>query len=349
MKPLKMMWKTIRFVTPTIFHLRNPLPDACERHRSDDRCKSITLAFSLPLILAGLIVGPSLLAQMDDFSDGNDTGWTRMNPLAGLGVGGTGVWSFPEGGYRIQAGGVTATTYGPARVGSYLSGADYGQFYLTCDIVSWNNSLDQIFGLLARVGGVGLGGTRGYAFTYATRAGRNPAGELELLRVTAESGTDLPGADVDFTLQPGEKYRFVFTGNGSLFSGQVFNLTNLVTPLITISSTDATYASGQVGVFTYDNSSSEMNPVDVTFDNFFVDSDPPPLLAVSRSIPGTAIVSWPTSPLGYVLEATPAFAPGLWTEITTGIQQSGSRHFYVGDTGESPRFYRLKKPWAVAP
>src|SRR5882762_11580063 len=124
-------------------------------------------------------------AATDDFDDGMDDGWIHYNPI------GTGSWTLLSGTYRLRSSASPSpSSLGPGRVGS-LRAESYGQFYIAVDIVTWDNSLDQIFGLITRVGTPGLGTTRGYAFTYATRTGRATTGQLEILRVTSESSTTL--------------------------------------------------------------------------------------------------------------------------------------------------------------
>ena len=89
----------------------------------------------------------ALMAQTDDFNDGNDVGWNRYSPLTPFGV--PGVFSFPNGGYRIQ----TTTpspnpgSLGPGRAGS-LRPENYTNFFVSIDIVDWNDSLPQASGIL---------------------------------------------------------------------------------------------------------------------------------------------------------------------------------------------------------
>src|SRR5439155_16433332 len=93
----------------------------------------------------------------DNFNDGNDTAnptWRRLQPLAGFGAPGT--YSFPGGNtYRIQAAVSPSTNLGPARAASVLPKV-YSDFYCAVDIVNWNDSLDQAFGILARIGNIAV-------------------------------------------------------------------------------------------------------------------------------------------------------------------------------------------------
>src|SRR6185295_7892329 len=94
-------------------------------------------------------------AQTDDFADGNDTGWSHYDPLGAAaalaGQGPKASYTFPAGGYRIQAQPFTALgNLGPARAASFRHDASYSKFYMAADLVNWDNTLDQAFGFLAR-------------------------------------------------------------------------------------------------------------------------------------------------------------------------------------------------------
>jgi hypothetical protein len=229
----------------------------------------------------------------DDFNDGTDDGWTRYDPLA------TGSWALNNGTYRIQSAvSPNPAQLGPARAGSLRTVETYSQFYVSVDIVNWDNNLDQIFGLLARAGTPGLGTTKGYGFTYATRTGRATEGQLELLLISGEAGDDLPGTGSNFTFQANQSYRMVFTGELGLLTGKVYSLTNLVTPIAVLSGSDSSYASGSVGVFTYDNSPTSQHRADTTFDNFIAINLPPVLKIERDHLPYVDVVSSDSCAIG---------------------------------------------------
>src|SRR6185369_319250 len=172
-------------------------------------------------------------AATDDFNDGTDDGWTRYNPID------TGTWTLSGGTYRLQSSvSQSPGTVGPGRAGSLRTAETYAQFSVAVDIVAWDNTLDQIFGLITRVGTPGLGSTKGYGFTYATRTGRNPSGELEILRIAQEAGTDITTAS-NFTFVVGLSYRMVFEGEVNQLTAKLFSSTNLTTPLVTLTATDS--------------------------------------------------------------------------------------------------------------
>lgn len=224
-----------------------------------------------PLSRSNLVVGLCLvlspvvtaaLPLIDDFNDGNDVGWTRYEPLVSFGTGGS--WTFPSGGYRIQAPTPSPdpSVLGPARVGSLRNDETITDAVVSWDVVSWNPSLAyQTFGGLARISAAGLGTSNGYALTYT--ASDNT---LNLLLLKNEAFTVLK--DGPITLDVAKDYRFVFTLNGTALHGQVFDLTDLVHPLVTVSSIDATYASGVTGLIVADNSGLGTETADATFDNF---------------------------------------------------------------------------------
>jgi hypothetical protein len=198
----------------------------------------------------------------DDFNDQNDTAnpaWSHYAPLGGT-------YSFPGGNtYRLQAPtSPSPGTVGPGRVASYLNNSNFSTFSISIDVVDWDNTgtpNDQDFGLLARLNSVGPATTTGYALTYS------PTGHtMDLSRITGEQPTGLGNAPL--TLDPSKDYRLVFTGVGNTFTGTVYDLADLATPLQTLTRTDPnnTYTNGFPGLLVFDNSGTHTG--DATFDNF---------------------------------------------------------------------------------
>ena len=175
--------------------------------------RNTTGSLSRVALLCALVLASyttSALAEADDFDDGNDAGWTRYNPLSGFGV--PGVFSFPNGGYRIQttAPSPNPAALGPGRAGTYRTTA-YTDFYISVDIVNWNDSVPQASGILARIGTPGLGTTKGYAFTWS-RGTTSTSGDMDISRITAETATgalDEQSANDRYHFVPGRKYRMV--------------------------------------------------------------------------------------------------------------------------------------------
>jgi hypothetical protein len=211
----------------------------------------------------------------DDFNDGNDAGWTRYDVLAPFGAGGT--YSFPSGGYRIQAPpSPNPALLGVGRAGALRSDFTLADFQVSVDLVDWNNSLDQALHVAARIGQAGLGTTDAYLLHYNTASNN-----LVLDRIDNEFPAPIL-ASAPVTLDPSQDYRLVFTGIGSSLVGQVFSLSDLDTPLATVSATDATYSEGFVGVLgsgiinDLSTGATTNSPVDVTFDNFRAAAVPEP-------------------------------------------------------------------------
>ncbi|MBI2947658.1 MAG: hypothetical protein HYY23_08420 [Verrucomicrobia bacterium] len=224
----------------------------------------------------------------DDFNDGNDAGWTRHSPLAQSGS--SGAFSFPNGGYRIRttAPSPNPEMFGPGRAYSVRSEA-YSDFYIEVDIVNWDNNLPQAFGILARVGTPGLGTTTGYAFSW-DRGDTPNTGNVDLVRIDGERTTQLPlSGEENIQLGPGRQYRFVFLGRGPSFEGRIYELPDTARAKLTVTASNATYASGRAGLLAVDDSDALNRTADATFDNFFATDrerePPPPLTSYRLAIP----------------------------------------------------------------
>ena len=108
-------------------------------------------------------------AQSDDFNDGDDSGWVRLDPLTEAGAP-AGSFTFPDGGYRVARGpSPSPEELGAARVGSHRPDiVQQGDFFLSIDVTGWDDAEDQNIGLLAMISEPGLGSTTGYALTLDT-------------------------------------------------------------------------------------------------------------------------------------------------------------------------------------
>jgi hypothetical protein len=215
-----------------------------------------------------------------DFNNQSDAGLTRYDPLAAFGQGGT--FSFPQlspgnFGYQLMQAGVPSDNPGgPARLGSSVTGQTFSDVVQAVDIVNFDASLGQAFGLGTRVQNIGLGTTSGYALAYTTPSGEGTSdGEFTFSRVTNELATDI-GTVVDLTLQVNHSYRITLQALGSTLTGQLFDRADLSTPLATVSTTDSTYATGAAGVIVAAPLPGASSGIDVTFDNLLVQSVPEP-------------------------------------------------------------------------
>ena len=233
----------------------------------------------------------SALGQSDDFNDGNDGGWVHLGlDAAGLPPA---TLSYPDDGfggkaYRIFIAAPPVGDAGPARSFSYRTNI-YDDFYAAVDVVAWDNSVNQAFGLLVRAdpGSIGLGTTTGYVLNYDPNQQGGGRGQFQINRVTSELPTTLASANI--TLDPAHRYRFVMTGAGSTMTGQIYDFLDLTTPLVTISADDATYPSGVLGVFDFsrvnavDYTNAITGKADATFDNYLATNAVPSTV----DIPGT--------------------------------------------------------------
>lgn len=223
-------------------------------------------AFAFGLILtvafASLFPGATRAATVvsDDFNDGNDQGWTHYDPLASFGAPGT--FTVSGGSYRLQAAiSPDPGTLGAGRAGSLRLDTNSGDFFTSVDIVAWDDNADQAFGLLSRIREVGLGTTDGYGFLYVP-ADHN----FEMERFDNEADHRI-GPIISITLDPARDYRITFAGTGDRFTGEVFDLADLTTPLLVLDATDGTYTTGVSGLLVADASPSGVVS-DATFDNY---------------------------------------------------------------------------------
>jgi hypothetical protein len=218
----------------------------------------------------GSLMAVTALGQGFDFNSGNDSGLTRYDPLGAFGLGGT--YSFPGGDtYRIQAASTVPLTgtVGPPRAGAYL-GVSYDSFTASVDLVNWDNGLVQGFGIMGRAREAGLGTSDGYVFFYF------PAFQsVAFNRIDNESAVVLASPENPLvSLNPAQDYRMVFAAHGSQLLGQIFALSDLSTPLVTITATDSTYASGFAGLLVAGTLADPTSAADATFDNFQVIPEP---------------------------------------------------------------------------
>jgi hypothetical protein len=304
-------------------------------------------ALALGCLLASQLSLHAQFSQSDDFNDGNDTqpspGWFRYDPLAPFGLSAT--YSFPNGGYRLQTAYVTGQQANPGRAGTVRSEV-YSDFYVSVDVVNWDDTLPQSFGLLARIGTPGLQATTGYAFTWDRGNPTNPAaGDVDISRITGEapSGVSVTGSDA-IHFEPGKTYRLVFIGRGATLEGRVYELPDTTTPVITVVGSDPTYPSGQNGMVVFDNSGGRAF-TDATFDNYYATDIEPPLLKVTPQPFGDYELSWPIDASVYVLQRSTALTGAIWEDVPASeVLNFGDRyvHYFNPESdGLSTRFYRL--------
>jgi hypothetical protein len=283
----------------------------------------------------------------DNFNDGNDSlpipPWTHYDPLLTFGAGGT--WTFPGGNtYRIQAApSPDPANLGQARVGSIRT-ENYTNFYVSVDVINWDDTLHQFCGVAARLNNVGLGTTTGYLFGHDRgNPTSDTSGDMDILRIDGELPTDLdPSGVMDgIHMVPGKSYRFTLTGVGDQLTGKVYELPDTSNPIVNYTVTEGTYTSGTCGIIVADNTSGGDGAADMTFDNFLSTTAEPTLSAELSS--GAVKISWPDIP--FTLQNTPSLTPPVaWTDITTGISTVGDQKQYTVSSPSTAGFFRLTKP-----
>lgn len=281
----------------------------------------------------------------DNFGDNNDTtpAWAHYDPLNGV-TGGPATFAATGGVYHIIAPAPAAPDAGPARAGSFLAGGDYTDFYASVDVIDFDDTVRQAFGIAARITSPGLGTTDGYLFSWEPGGGVLPGtdnGDLDISILADEAPIgQIETNSSAFHLTKGKSYRFVFMGRGADLEGQVYELPDTTNPLIRLYANDpsALYPVGQVGVIVASQSDPAVTG-NATFDNFLV-TTAEPRLTVSQS--GNSItLTWPTIP--YRLQSSPSIASPVWTDVTTGNTFAGGVNVHT-ETAASAKYFRLVYP-----
>ena len=234
------------------------------RQTSHPRASAIgrmrVIAYRLPcrwigFFFAALGVASAAAAQpliTDDFNDGNDAGWTRVDPRAGTPDAAT--FSFPGGAYRIQN---PADAVGITPVASLRTDATYGDFRVEADIIDWDPNTIPVTGVLARVANATPGHLAGYGLI-------TTLSDFGITRYVNNAQSAIRGSRA-FSLIPGHDYRLRFHGSGAAMAGELIDLGTGQT-VVDDFARDATYASGFSGLLLSDNGNHL--PGDVTFDNY---------------------------------------------------------------------------------
>jgi len=288
------------------------------------RCFTASLA-------CALFAAPAA-AQTDDFNDGNDTGWTRYAPLAAFGAAAT--YSVTNGIYQITSPpSLNEAQLGPARAGA-LRAEVYSTFYVSVDLVNWDPAEDTSLGILARIANAGLGATDGYAFTYQ---GKDT--DVQLSRVDDEAPTSLSGS-LELTLTPGGSYRMIFFGVGGYLEGRIYDMNDLMTPLITATGFDATYTSGTCGLVIF---ADENTRAAAGFDNYTAHNGAitPPDLAIAG---GELELTWNAlTGLGYNAEWSVDLQQ--WSLLSTQGVAEGDffyKELFIPAAASPFAYYRLR-------
>jgi hypothetical protein len=304
----------------------------------------------------------------DNFNDGNDNApvpaWVREDTIATAGLpsgcydGAT--FIFPSGGYRLSSPLPCVTAAGSPRVSSLRTESIWSDFYISVDVLNWNNAVRELFGIAARINTPGLGTTAGYLLTWEEGGAPLPnttGGDFDLLRIQGEGGTEafqmessVPGQNSGMHLSNGVSYRFVYIAKGFNFEARIYQLPDTTTPVKRLFAIDTSsmFPNGYVGLIVADHpSDSPAHACWAAFDNFYVAAAEPRLTLDTTS--GIAAVSWSASLDGiWVLEASSTLGSGaFWTEITADQVTflNGQRiHLDASPIAlNADTFYRLRK------
>jgi hypothetical protein len=201
--------------------------------------------------------------------------------------------------FRLQA--LVPLSYssgtGTARAVAVVTNQTYTNFYVAADLVNWNSSNDkstndQYIALLARASGIDTGLITAMIMLFEpnNRTQTSPpgpsVGALSVGWVTGGDLTFLTGTvPCNFTyasLVPGHSYRLVFQGTGNEFTGQIYDLQDLTSPLMTVigdNSIGAALGAPPLPTSGYSGMLVENGDVagvaDATFDNFVAAAAPP--------------------------------------------------------------------------
>ena len=279
-------------------------------------------------------------SQTDDFDDGNDNGWTKVNTLAGQGIPAT--WGFPNGNsYSITMEGHGIEPLGSPRAGSFIQDVTYENFYMAVDI-SFDPSIDQNMGILARVKEPGLGTLDGYGAVYNPRDA-DPGGRLYILRIDDEVGIVMAEADIEEAVS--ENLRIVFRGKGRELKTELYTQEDLLNPIAATEVFEAGefFETGFLGVFSVSDDVSV--PIDVTFDNYIAaEEEPYRFELIGATIEGNEMTIEFYSKPGIIYSIEESADLKLWEEIDDSIEgELGDRTSFTVDylKGES-KFFRFK-------
>ena len=279
--------------------------------------------------------------QQDDFDDGDDLGWLRVDTLGDLGAGDVTTFQITDGEYRIKGSESPAPAEaGPSRGGAFRAERIYEQnFFLSVDLVRFDDSLRQAIGLLSFVQpDPSIGTTSGYSLNY------QPA-EKDLIINLIEDEVPVRLGLTSLSEDPGEEpLRLVFEGRNGVLKGRIYLLSDLTQPLATVEVFDQTLSSGIMGLFVYSDEDDSTGGTDATFDNYVANAFANPFLNVKAE--GEQIqVRWPNWAIDFSLEESVSLKSTEWVPVApSGIARRESDFVLEDEASNNPyRFFRLKR------
>ena len=241
-----------------------------------------------------LVLGANAFAQInftDNFDDGNIDGWTLFDPIGfALGEPHAEV-TFPDGTVRLN--GPPHPAFGSGAAAINRPGVVFSDFEETIDIVENNSSVDGFIGLGAR--------TRepfhGYFLGFAAIPPGAPASNVVSLTRSDGPGGIVVLDEVFIDDLPRDGLRLVFAGEGNTLTGNIFNLADLTTPLVTLTAEDATYPVGYGEFFTFGGTPPPPAPPNLEsfgnarFDNYSLVATVPEPSSMMLSIGGFGLLA----------------------------------------------------------
>jgi len=262
-------------------------------------------------------------------------------------------FTYTNGGLTITAPASVAPTQGAAFVGENLFAPTHADAVSSVGFWGWNGSANArpVFYLSARGNVVAPGVYSFYLLSVALTefpeapAGRNVQPNLSLVRVsnnTPQFPAMATTLITNVTLSASNHYHLVFSVQGNLLSGMLYQYPDLGSPIATVSTHDNLYSSGYFGFIATDNgdfaSPRLNNPVQITVDNFsVVGTLPSPVLDVDRAV----LLSWPATATGYVLESAPSLQ-GPWSAVDASLSQTNGTISGAVKTTAVAQFFRLR-------
>jgi hypothetical protein len=73
-----------------------------------------------------------------------------------------------------------------------------------------------------------------------------------------------------------------------------------------------------------------------------ISPQPPPTLRVKLS-GSAAVISWPASTVGFVLQSENALSPANWVDVTNTVVVVGSENTVTDNLSNTNRFFRMRK------
>jgi hypothetical protein len=273
-------------------------------------CAATVMAASATSTFAGVLF-------TDDFQTNASASWSNLR----------GNWLATNGVYFASNPQNVPPTYTglPFMLGNFTVDVDINQVadggvWLRCDPTGTN-------GVLLVTGGHGWGG--------GNRGG--DAGQSLYWHVITPQNWSAPAilneAFNVFTNPGGQSVHLHVEVMGNVYAAFLNGSTNATTTLV---ETNLVYASGGVGLYDYSGQ---------TFDNFVlqVPADGPYSLSISGTDSAHAVLSWPTSALGWNLEASSSLAPADWNTVTNTPTISGTNFALSVGFDLNAMFFRLHK------